>query len=92
MVTAGLRDGIPPKQHLATIPRMRGALQSVNQDLTNLGRALRDEMLPKSDTVLARALRARNPGPVLARAAEEGECDSLTDPYVRLWMGLKPLE
>jgi hypothetical protein len=51
---------------------------------------LRKQLWPKSDTVLARALRARDPGPVFAQAALKGETDPLTDPGVRLWMGMRP--
>ena len=38
--------------------------------------------------VLSRARMSRRPGVVLARAAQRGEADPLTDPTTRLWVGL----
>ena len=90
VVASGLRDGVTPAEHMACVPRVRAALQGVNRDVMSWTWDLRREVWPKSDTVLARAIRARRPGEVLAQAAADGEVDPLTDPSVRLWMGLRP--
>jgi hypothetical protein len=45
---------------------------------------------PEAGTVLRRAMSSRSPGPIFAEAASQGETDPLTDPEVRLWVGLLP--
>ncbi len=90
IIRKGFRDGVPPAEYFESIRTSRGALQSLNTSMAVWGRDLKGNMLPTSDTVLALAIRARRPGEVLAKAAVDGESDPLTDPYVRLWMGLKP--
>ena len=79
-----------PEEHMACVPRVRAALQGAQRDVVSWTWELRREVWPKSDSVLARALRSRQPGEVLAQAAAKGEVDPLTDPSVRLWMGLRP--
>lgn len=44
------------------------------------------------ESVLKRAMAARDAAAVFAEATERGEVDRLTDPDVRLWVGLRPLE
>lgn len=46
----------------------------------------------QATTVLARAIRAENPGIVFASAASRNECDPLTDRDAKLFAGLIPLE
>ena len=91
LVTRSLRDGIPPQEHLESLVHSRKAMQRLAGTLTDAGYELRATMLPKSDGVLARAMRAGEPGEVFAAAAHDGEVDPLTDPVVRLFVGLRPL-
>lgn len=51
---------------------------------------MREEHGPRGFNVLARAMRARYPGSVFARAAANGESDPLTDLDARLFVGLPP--
>ena len=90
VVRSGLRDGLTADDHLACVPRTRASLGAANDDVMRWAFDLRKQLWPRSDTVLARALRARDPGPVFAEAALNGESDPLTDPAVRLWMGMRP--
>ncbi len=90
VVTRGLRDGIAPEEHLASIGPMRRALQAVASHVGPVLSSLRDNLLPRGDSVLARALRLDNPGQVFAAAALKREVDPLTDADVRLFVGLRP--
>ena len=73
-----------------TVGSLRGLAQTALSCL-DLGRERRRMCEPKGFSVLARAMRSRNAGVVLARAAANGEIDPLTDPDARLFVGLKPL-
>ncbi len=90
VVTGGLRDGIAPEEHLASIGPMRRGLQAVASHVGPVLSSLRDNLLPRGDSLLARALRSDNPGQVFAAAALKREVDPLTDPDVRLFVGLRP--
>jgi hypothetical protein len=90
VVRSGLRDGLTAQEYFACVPRTRASLGAAHGDVMAWTFELRKQLWPKSDTVLARALRARDPGPVFAQAALKGETDPLTDPGVRLWMGMRP--
>ncbi len=90
IVTGGVRDGLPPDEYFALASRSRGWLQSVGGSTADSGHDLRAAMQPQSDTVLARALRSDRPGEVFAEAALRGETDPLSDPQVRLLVGLQP--
>jgi hypothetical protein len=90
VVTAGFRDGIPPEELFTAALHARSALQTMDRTLSEAGYSLRDAMLPRSEGVVARAMRSADPGAVLAEAALRGETDPLTDPMVRLFVGLPP--
>ena len=49
---------------------------------------VRERHKPKGFGVLARAMRAKHPGVVFARAAATGEADPLADVDSRLFVGL----
>ena len=67
--------------------RSRRRLQEINQTQYEPTTSLR---LPSESSVLRRAMAAPNSAAVFAEAAERGETDPLTDPDVRLWVGLRP--
>jgi len=90
VVTAGFRDGIPPEELFTAALHARSALQTMDRTMSEAGYSLRDAMLPRSDGVLARAMRSADPGAVFAEAALRGEIDPLADPMVRLFAGLRP--
>jgi len=90
VVTSGLREGLTAEEYFDCVPRTRASLSAAHGDVMAWTGELRKQLWPKGDTVLARALRARDPGPVLAQAALNHESDPLTDPGVRLWMGMRP--
>ena len=68
-------------------------LASVRDPMANLRAAygLKPPAPPKGYGVLARAMRAKHPATVFARAAATGEVDPLTDLDSRLFVGLPPL-
>jgi len=85
VVRSGLRDGLTAQEYFECVPRTRASLGAAHRDVMAWTFELRKQLWPKSDTV-----RARDPGPIFAQAALEGESDPLTDPGVRLWLGMKP--
>jgi len=90
VVRSGLRDGLTAQEYFDCVPRTRASLGAAHGDVMAWTFELRKQLWPKSDTVLARAFRARDPGPIFGQAALKGETDPLTDPGVRLWMGMRP--
>jgi len=87
-IRRGYRDGLSPEEMYATaVGARKGLIRSISQ-LTQMGRELRDRHEPKGFNVLARAIRARHPGVVFARAASTGEVDPLVDVESRLFVGL----
>jgi hypothetical protein len=66
----------------------RRGLERVYREMTALAEAIARAGDPRGFHVLARAMRARHPGAVFARAAASGESDPLTDPDSRLFVGL----
>lgn len=90
-VTHGLREGLTPEEMFACVAGAREGLANINNEMTQSGYGVRAAGGPKGFGVLARAMRASNPGRVFARAAAARECDPLTDIDSRLFVGLRPL-
>jgi len=89
-VTHGLREGVTPEEMFACVAGAREGLASINYEMTRNPYGVAAAGPPKGFGVLARAMRATNPGPVFARAAAAGEVDPLTDLDSRLFAGLPP--
>ena len=89
-IKQGYRDGVTAKELWPLVARSRRRLQEIWDAQVVLADA---GPLPEagSDSFLARAMRSPNPGEVFAEAAEKREVDPLTDPDVRLWVGLLPI-
>ena len=75
-------------------PNRRSLLDLQQQDL-DAGRAVRQAAgvgrASGEGSVLRRAMEAPDAAAVFAEAADRQETDPLTDPDVRLWVGLLPL-
>ena len=88
-VRHGYAEGLTPQEVMVNcIGTREGMARSVGQYL-----AIPRELAADEDTghgVLARAMRARNPGVVFARAAAAGSIDPLDRPRWRLFVGLPP--
>ena len=93
-VKHGFRDGLEPEEYWVLAERMRRNLQDLDRQQTETGHSIREaagmESTPADASVLRRAMASRDPAAVFAEAAERGETDPLTDPDVRLWVGLLP--
>ncbi|MCJ7822833.1 MAG: hypothetical protein MUQ26_07150, partial [Armatimonadetes bacterium] len=93
-VKHGFRDGLEAEEYWIVTERMRRSLQDIDRqqaEMSASGRAA----TPFGDasgegSVLKRAMAARDAAAAFAEAAEQGEVDRLTDPDVRLWVGLLP--
>jgi len=93
-VKHGFRDGLEAEEYWIVTERMRRSLQDIDRqqaEMSASGRAA----TPFGDasgegSVLKRAMAARDAAAAFAEAAERGEVDPLTDPDVRLWVGLLP--
>ncbi len=90
-VTHGLREGLTPEEMFACVAGAREGLANINYEMTRNPYGVAAAGSPKGFGVLARAMRASNPGRVFARAAAAGEADPLTDLDSRLFVGLLPL-
>ena len=86
----GLIDGVEPDIFFVTTIGARRGLGHVALDCVQMGTERREACTPKGFHVLARAMRSRNAGVVLGRAATHGEVDPLTDVDARLFVGLRP--
>jgi RNA polymerase Rpb2/RNA polymerase Rpb1 len=84
-------NGLEPEQYFTCCIGARRGLGKVAMECLQMGHELYETHAPRGINVLARAIRARRPGHVLARAAANGEADPLTDPDARLFVGLRPL-
>ncbi len=95
-VKHGFRDGLEAEEYWIVTERMRRSLQDIDRqqvEASTRGReAVRLEHASGEGSVLKRAMAARDAVAVFAEAAEQDEMDLLTDPEVRLWVGLRPLE
>lgn len=87
-VRHGYRDGLTPDELCA---HSIGAWKRLAQFLAEMGQMVqgwRSGNGPQGFNVLARAMRAKHPGIVFARAAAVREIDPLTDVDSRLFVGL----
>ena len=78
-VAHGLRDGLTPEEWLAAARTYRLWLRGLYNE-----EPAAERYVFRGSGLLARALRSASPGVVLARAAESGETDPLTDLDSRL--------
>ena len=86
-VKRGLRDGLTPDEMFACVAGAREGLANINNEMTRGAYGVREAGGSKGFGVLARAMRATNPGRVFARAAAASETDPLTDLDSRLFVG-----
>jgi len=95
-VKHGFRDGLEPEEYWVVTERMRRSLQDIDRQQAEASARGHEAAwvgdAPSEGSVLKRAMAARDAAAVFAEAAERGEVDPLTDPDVRLWVGLLPLE
>jgi hypothetical protein len=84
------RDGLTRDELLAITAESRPALVKLNQEWEAVAAALHSRYAPTGYGVLARAMRATNPGLIFALAAQMGEVDALHDIDSRLFVGLPP--
>ncbi len=88
VIRNGYCDGLTPDELYALCIGSREGLVRFNSELQRVAWELRDSSQSKGFTVLSRAMRAKQPGIVFARAAAWGEVDPLTDIDSRLFVGL----
>ena len=88
MIRHGYNDGLTPDELYAFCVVSREGLVRFNLERERIAWELRDSSEPKDFTPLARAMRAKHPGIVFARAATMGEVDPLEDIDSRLFVGL----
>jgi hypothetical protein len=89
-IKQGYRDGVTAEELWPLVARSRQRLQQIWEAQVGLADGgPRPEA--DCDSFLARAMHSPNPGRVFAEAAEKRAVDPLTDPDVRLWVGLLPL-
>jgi hypothetical protein len=91
IVRGGLNDGLTPSEAFACVAGARRGLGETVLHTLRLSRSaygVPEPSRPSGFNVLARAMRARQPGIVFARAAAIGEIDPLTDVDSRLFVGL----
>ena len=80
-----LRDGLTPQEFHTLCVGGRCGIARAAAELEHVSRTLRQSNLPTGYEVLARAMRARHPGLVFARAAAAEQTDPLTDQDSRLF-------
>ena len=88
VIRHGYCDGLTSDELYALSVGSREGLVRFNSELQRVAWELRDSSQSKGFTVLSRAMRAKHPGIVFARAAACGEVDPLTDIDSRLFVGL----
>jgi hypothetical protein len=86
----GLLRGMEAKSVFVQVAGARRGLVDLINSADRLAQELRETSAPSGYAALARAIRSRSPGKVLARAAAAGEVDALTDIDARLFVGLMP--
>ena len=95
-VKHGFRDGLEPDEYWILTERMRERLLAIDRQVQDTGRYIREaagvESASGEASVLTRAMASGDAAAVFAEAAERGDADPLTDPDVRLWVGLLPLK
>ena len=88
VIRNGYCDGLTSDELYTLSVGSREGLVRFNSELQRVAWELRDSSQSKGFTVLSRAMRAKHPGIVFARAAACGEVDPLTDIDSRLFVGL----
>ena len=88
VIRNGYCDGLTSDELYTLCVGSREGLVRFNAELQRVAWELRDSSQSKGFTVLSRAMRAKHPGIVFARAAACGEVDPLTDIDSRLFVGL----
>ena len=91
MIRHSLRDGLTPRESYAQAVRARWGMGQVALNIADAGREQFEATRARGFSVLARAMRSKQPGIVFAHAAGTGEADPLTGPDARLFVGLPPL-
>jgi DNA-directed RNA polymerase beta' subunit len=87
----GFSEGLTPQEMFTCVVGAREGLQKLAIECTQAGYGFRGYSEPRGFTVLNRAIRAKHPGIVFARAAAIGETDPLADTDSRLFVGM-PVE
>lgn len=87
-VRHGFREGMTPEEVFARVVGARRGLAQIVSEMGEVGMGVKERIVPTGYGVLARARRSSRPGIVFARAAANGEIDSLTDVDSRLFVGL----
>ena len=85
-VRHALRDGMTPEEFYTLCVGARNGIARAAAELEHISQTLRQSNLPTGYGVLARAMRARHPGLVFARAAAANQTDPLTDLDTRLFV------
>ncbi len=88
VIRNGYCDGLTSDELYTLSVGSREGLVRLNLEVQRVAWEFRDSSQSKGFTVLSRAMRARHPGIVFARAAACGEVDPLTDIDSRLFVGL----
>ena len=86
---SGILDGLGLEELWARAVEARRDLERLIRNMPEIDQYHSERTSP-TFTVLARAVRWKNPGVVLASAAESDEVDPLTDPDARMFAGLLP--
>lgn len=84
----GYREGLQPVEIYALAIGAREHFAQTHQEWKQIEQEIQKRSIAKSFSVLARAMRAEQPGIVFAHAASIGEIDPLTDRDSRLFVGL----
>ncbi len=84
----GYRDGVAAEDYWPLAARSRRRLQEIWE---MQGPRAEGKQCPEGASILRRAMCSDNPAEVFAEAADTNGIDPLTDPDVRLWVGLRPL-
>ena len=87
----GFNEGLTPEEMFVCVVGAREGFQRTAIECMQAGYGVRGYSQPRGFTVLNRAMRAKHPGIVFARAAAIGEADPLADTDSRLFVGL-PVE
>jgi hypothetical protein len=90
-VPRGIIEGLTAAEYFVNAVGARRGLAQANWGMSEWISERTSACRPTGLSVLARAMRARDAGRVLARAAAAGDSDPLTDPDARLFVGLPPL-
>ena len=88
IVRHGYSDGLTPEELYALSVGAREGIVRRNLERQRIELELHNDSQPTGFTVLVRAMRAKHPGVVFARAAVTGEVDPLSDVDSRLFVGL----